>query len=433
MTPSEPHMFRTRAAVLSCFLLLASALHAAPQERWIASWAASPQPSAADTRQPLTNLDGQTVRELVRLSLGGNSLRLRLSNEYGSSPLVVGAVSVAFPNGPSAIASASLQAVTFDGRSSVTIPAGTPILSDPIDLLTTSGSELTVSIFFPDRVASPTLHLLALKTAFVSQRGDRTRDSKLDPAAKTHSSIALTAVLVPAPPSARLVVAFGDSLTDGDQSTPDADRNWPSDLARRLAASHIAVANEGIVANRVLSDCFIPAVGCLSGSALARFERDALGLPGVTHVILFEGINDLGFPGAKIGDVLLADSAHPTSADDLITAYRQLISRAHARGVKILGATLTPFEGVDLPGYYSESKEAARQAINKWIRTSGSFDGVIDFDAVLRDPAHPSRLLPRFASPDNLHPNDLGYQAMADAVDLSLFNRASAVSLPQRG
>ena len=419
-------MFTIRAAVLSFLLLSASALRAAPQERWIATWAASPQPSAPDNPHPLAKLDGQTVRELVHLSLGGNRLRLRLSNEYGSSPLVIGAVTVAQPAGPSAIAPASIHAVTFDGRSSVTIPAAVPILSDPIDLPTAPGSELTVSIYFPERVAFPTLHFLALKTAYVSQRGDHTRDATLDSSAKTHSSIGLTAVLVPPPPSARLIVAFGDSLTDGDQSTLDADRNWPSDLARRIAASsrqtsNIAVANEGIVANRVLSDCFLPAVGCLSASALARFERDALGLPGVTDVILFEGINDLGFPGAKIGDLLLADSAHATSADELIAAYRQLISRAHARGVKILGATLTPFEGVDLPGYYSESKEATRQTINKWIRTSGFFDGVIDFDAVLRDPTHPSRLLPRFASSDNLHPNDAGYQALADAIDLSLF------------
>lgn len=418
-------MFKTRAAALASFFLLASAPHAAPQERWIASWAASPQPSGPDTHHPLSNLDGQTVRELVRVSIGGTKLRVRLSNEYGSAPLVIGAVTIALPNGPSAIAPASLHTVTFGGRSSVTIPAGAPLLSDPIDSAAASGSELSVSIFFPERVTTPTLHLLALKTAFISQRGDHTRDARLDPAEKTHSSIALTAVLVPAPPSARLVVAFGDSITDGDQSTPDADRNWPSDLARRIAASrpasNIAVANEGIVANRILQDCFIPAVGCLSGSALARFERDALGLPGVTHIILLEGINDLGFPGAKIGDVLLADASHAPSADDLIAAYRQLISRAHAHGVKILGATLTPFEGVDLPGYYSASKETTRQAINTWIRTSGSFDAVIDFDAVLRDPAHPSRLLPRFASPDHLHPNDAGYQALADAIDLSLF------------
>jgi lysophospholipase L1-like esterase len=162
-------------------------------------------------------------------------------------------------------------------------------------------------------------------------------------------------------------------------------------------------------------------VGCFGVSALARFDRDALALPGVTHIVLLEGINDIGFPGAKLGDGYLADPSDVRTSEDLIFAYRQLISRAHAHGVKLIGATITPFEGVDVPGYYSESKEAVRQTVNKWIRSSGAFDGVIDFDAVLRNPHHPSRLLPRFASEDRLHPNDAGYQAMADAIDLALF------------
>jgi lysophospholipase L1-like esterase len=232
-------------------------------------------------------------------------------------------------------------------------------------------------------------------------------------------------VLVPAQPAQRLVVAFGDSVTDGDGSTVDADRNWPSDLVRRLVAtpegSKVAVVNEGIVGNRLLNDCFIASAGCFGVSALARFDRDALAQPGVTHIVLLEGINDIGFPGAELGGGYLADAADVRTSEDLIGAYRQLISRAHAHGVKIIGATITPFEGVDVPGYYSESKEAVRRGVNKWIRSSGSFDGVIDFDAVLRDPDHPTRLLPRFASEDRLHPNDLGYQAMADAIDVALF------------
>jgi lysophospholipase L1-like esterase len=181
------------------------------------------------------------------------------------------------------------------------------------------------------------------------------------------------------------------------------------------------VVNEGIVGNRLLSNCFIASAGCFGVSALARFDRDALALPGVTHIVLLEGINDIGFPGAKLNGRYLADPADVRTAEYLIDAYRQLISRAHAHGVKLIGATITPFEGVDLPGYYSESKEVFRQTVNKWIRTSGSFDGVIDFDAVLRDPDHLSRLLPCFASEDHLHPNDLGYQTVADAIDLALF------------
>jgi lysophospholipase L1-like esterase len=176
--------------------------------------------------------------------------------------------------------------------------------------------------------------------------------------------------------------------------------------------------NEGIAGNRLLGDGPIASLGV---SALARFDRDALSVPGVTHIVLLEGINDLGFPGAKLGKLSLADPADVRSVEDLIGAYRQLISRAHARGVKVIGSTMTPCEGVDVPGYYSEAKEATRQAVNKWIRTSGAFDGVIDFDAVMRDPDHPSRLLPRLASEDHLHPNDAGYQAMADAIDLTVF------------
>jgi lysophospholipase L1-like esterase len=218
------------------------------------------------------------------------------------------------------------------------------------------------------------------------------------------------------------VVAFGDSITDGDGSAVDTDRNWPSDLIRRLGRTperaDVAVVNAGIAGNRLLSDGFLPSFGV---SALARFERDALALPGVTHILLLEGINDIGFPGAKLGRRYLADPADMRTPEDLIEAYRKLIARAHARGIKVIGATISPCEGVDLPGYYSESKEAVRQTVNKWIRTSGSFDGVIDFDAVLRDPNRPSRLLPRFASGDHLHPNDSGYQAMADAIDLALF------------
>ena len=195
------------------------------------------------------------------------------------------------------------------------------------------------------------------------------------------------------------------------------------------------MANAGIAGNRLLSDGFVGGAGfgaSFGVSALARFDRDALALPGVTHIVLLEGINDIGFPGAKLGGSYLADPADVRTPEDLIFAYRQLISRAHARGVKLIGATISPFEDVDVPGYYSESKEAVRQAVNKWIRTSGSFDGVIDFDAVLRDPDHPTRLSPRFASRDHLHPNDAGYQAMrlrvrgaltamADAIDLALF------------
>jgi len=407
------------------FLLFVPQLAGAARNAWIATWAASPQSAAPNPKQPLLNIEDQTVRERVRVSIGGAQICIRLSNEFGSAPLLVGSATVAAPNDSASVRPGSIQTVTFGGHNSVTIPAGAPVLSDPVAFPVASGAEISISLYFPRRVATPTLHHLALKRAVVSQHGDQTRAQKMEAGALSKSSILVTAVLVPVQPSQRLIVAFGDSVVDGDQSTVDADHNWPSDLIRRLEktseGSKVAVVNGGIVGNRLLSDCFIASAGCFGVSASARFDRDALAMPGVTHVVLLEGVNDICFPGAKLGEGYLADPADVRTPEDLIDAYRQLISRAHARGVKMIGATITPFEDVDILGYYSEPKEAVRQAVNKWIRTSGSFDGVIDFDAVLRDPDHPSRLLPRFASPDHLHPNDVGYQSMADAIDLALF------------
>lgn len=418
-------MYALRKCAFVCFLLFAPQLIAASRNAWIATWAASPESTAPNTHQPLLNIEDQTVRERVRVSIGGTQICIRLSNEYGSAPLLVGSVTVAIPIDPTSVKAGSIQTVTFDGHKSVTIPAGAPVLSDPLAFSIASGGEISISLYFPKRVATPTLHSLALKRAVVSQRGDFTRAEKIEGGAVSKSSILVSSVLVPAQPSQRLVVAFGDSITDGDGSTVDADHNWPSDLVRRLGktaeGSEIAVVNEGIAGNRLLSDCFIASVGCFSVSALARFDRDALAIPGVTHIVLLEGINDIGFPGAELGGQYLADPAEMRNPEELIDAYRQLISRAHAHGIKVIGGTITPCEGVDVPGYYSEAKETTRQAVNKWIRNSASFDGVIDFDAVLRDPDHPSRLLLRFASDDHLHPNDAGYQAMADAIDLVLF------------
>lgn len=418
-------MREAQRCALACLLLLVPARAAAQRVAWIATWAASPQASAPDPGEPLLNIEDQTVRERVRVSIGGARICIRLSNEFGSTPLLVGAATVGIPTDRDSVRPGSVQAVTFGGRNSVTIPVGAPVLSDPLDFPTASGAEISISLYFPKRVITPTLHGLALKHAVVSPHGDQTRAEKIEGGRESESLILVSAVLVPAQPSQRLVVAFGDSITDGDRSTVDADHNWPSDLIRRLGkapeGSKVAVVNEGIIGNRLLEDCFLPSVGCFGLSGLARFDRDALALPGVTHIILLEGINDIGFAGAKIGGTLLANAADTRTPEDVIGAYRQLIARAHARGVKLIGATITPCEDVIVPGYYSESKETVRQAVNQWIRSSGAFDGVIDFDAVLRDPEHPSRLLPRFASKDHLHPNDAGYQAMADAIDLSLF------------
>ncbi len=405
--------------LLSLFLFVLGPVRGSTNT-WIASWAASPQSGSPNPREALLNIDNQTVRERVRISMGGSQIQLRFSNEFGSSPLVIGSATVAIPTNASSVEQESIRSVTFEGHKSVTIPAGAPVLSDPITFPVIFGAEISVSIYFPKRLTTPTLHAFAFKHAVISQHGDFTHAEKIDAATTSTASISVTAVFVPAQASERLVVAFGDSITDGDGSTVDADKNWPSDLIRRAAStsktSALAVVNEGIVGNRLLRDGDIFGI-----SALARFDRDALVPAGVTHIVLLEGLNDICFPGAKMDGQYLADPAETRSAQDITNAYRQLISRAHARGIKVIGATITPCEGVEIPGYYSEAKEETRQTVNKWIRTSGAFDGIIDFDAVVRDPKHPSQLLPKFTSKDHLHPNDEGYKAMAASIDLNLF------------
>jgi len=395
----------------------------AQPQKWVATWASSPAPADPDPSRPILNLQNQTVRERVRISVGGSQFRIRLTNEYGSLPLLVGSVTAAVPTDPAGVQSGSIQTVTFGGKNSITIPAGAPAISDPVSLSVAYGAEISISLYLPERVTTPTGHEFALKRAIVSPPGDHTHDEKIQGGTEDSRSVFVSAVLVPAQPSQRLVVAFGDSITEGYRSTIDANRSYPADLVSRLAKmpdnSKLAVVNEGIGGNRLLGDWVIPWMG---SSALARFDRDALALPGVTHIVLLQGANDLGFPGVKMGQLLFADPAHIPTADDLIGAYRQLIARAHARGIKVIGATMLPLEGFDVPGFWSDAKDAVRQEVNKWIRHSGEFDGVIDFDAVLRDPDHPSKVLDRFASKDQGHPNDAGYQAMADAINLALFD-----------
>ena len=406
---------------LLCLLLLSARFATAQSGTWIATWTASPEAADADADNPMLNLENQTVRERVRVSVGGPQIRLLLSNEYGTDPLLLGAVTVGSPRSLAAVEPGSIHAVTFNRNSSIAIPAGAPVLSDPIAFAVSDGAEITISLFFPKRVRTVTWHELALKHAVLSRHGDYTQSEEIQGGTQSPHSIVLSAVLVPVHRSQRVVIAFGDSIVDGDGSTMDADQNWPSHLIRRLQktgeGAKWAVVNEGIAGNRLLSDGPFKSLG---SSAMARFDRDGLSVPGVTDILLFEGLNDIGFPGAKLGKLSLADPADARTAEELIDAYRQLIARAHVRGVKIIGCTLNPFEGVDIPGYYSEAKEAIRQNVNQWIRTGAAFDGVIDFDRVLRDPDHPSRLAPRFASEDHLHPNDTGYQAMAEAIDLAL-------------
>jgi hypothetical protein len=266
-----------RWCVPICSLLLVNPVVASQLENWVATWAASPEPADADPNQPILNLQDQTVRERVRLSVGGSRLRIRLTNEYGTSPVLVGSVTVAVPNDPASVRSGSIQAVTFGGRNSITIPPGAPALSDPVALPVAYGAEISISLYFPKRVTTPTGHALALKRAVVSPQGDHTYDEKIQGGTEASQIVLVSAVLVPAHPSQHLVVAFGDSIVDGDGSTFDADRNWPNDLIRRLAkapdSSKMAVVNEGIAGNRLLANGPLAILGV---SDLARFDRDAL-------------------------------------------------------------------------------------------------------------------------------------------------------------
>jgi lysophospholipase L1-like esterase len=388
------------------------------RRQWVATWTASQQAQeppfvVADPAQ----FSNQTLRQIVHVSLGGNTVRLRLSNEFGRTPLRVGEVRIAQQLAGPSILPDSDRAVTFGGQASITIPAGAPALSDPIEMSVAPLSNLVVSLYLPDTVQASTFHSLGVQTTYVSSPGNFTSTVTPPVATTTTSWFFLSGLSVKAEKRAAAIVAVGDSITDGYASTVDANRRWPNRLAARLQGRaefrHLAVVDHGISGNRTLHDLIGP-------NALARFDRDLSGSPGARWVILLEGINNIGIPGA------FGLPGEQVSADEIIAGHRQLIARARERGLKIYGATLTPFEGTTFPGYYTAAGEAKRQAVNSWIRTSGEFDAVIDFDKAVRDPAYPTRMLAAYDSGDHLHPNDAGYQAMADAVDLGLFRSNEA-------
>jgi lysophospholipase L1-like esterase len=433
-----------RAIGLVLVLIFGLAAEARAQDHWVATWAASPQaprfnlprlpapnpPAAAPQLTPSApgnaaapapifppppTISNQTVRMIVHTSIGGHRVRVQLSNAFGTGPLRVGAAHIALRETESSIVPASDRPLTFSGQNSVSIPPAAEVLSDPVDLEVPKLGDLVISVYVPGEAPSPTIHLTALHTTYISQPGDFTGAAVLaDPSAKLQLWYWISAVDVIASPKSDLIVAFGDSITDGATSTLDSDRSWPSQLAQRLSANKatadLAIVNEGISGNRLLND----GAGV---SALARFDRDVLSQLGVKWLIVLEGINDIGIggrPGAQASDVV--------TADDLIAAHKQIIERAHAHGIKVIGATLTPYSGA---GYATDQGETIREAVNQWIRTSGSYDAVIDFDAVVQDPANPKQIRASYNIRDHLHPNDDGYKAMADAVDLSIFTHRS--------
>jgi lysophospholipase L1-like esterase len=357
---------------------------------------------------------------VVRPTIGGQRLRVRFSNEFGTTGLKVGAAHVALTSKGAAIVPDSDHRLTFGGRPSVTIPPGAPILSDPVDLKLSPFAELTVSIYLPDKTISSTVHFWAQHETYISEPGDFTAKPDIANAMTKTSWFFLADVEVWAPDQTTATVAFGDSITDGVGAKQGEYSDWPDLLADRVAKVqgelNLSVVNEGIGGNRVLHD----GAGV---SALARLDRDVLSQPGVVNLIVLESINDIGWPHMKPrlpnGTVLkdLPFTHEVVSAEDLIMGFEQIIDRAHQHGIRVFGATLTPYQGAD---YYSDDGEAERQAVNEWIRASGAFDGVIDFDASVRDPNHPAQFREGYHSGDHLHPSAIGYKAMADAVDLTV-------------
>jgi lysophospholipase L1-like esterase len=345
----------------------------------------------------------------VHLGLGGKRVRIELSNAIGKKPVLIGSAHIALRKSGSAIVPTSDHKLTFSGRDSVEIRPGMLITSDAADLSVAGDSDVEVSLFVKTSGGTVTSHSLGLHTAQIAD-GDLTANESVDGTTKTLAYLWLSSVDVAAPKSAFAIVTLGDSITDGQATKPDTDHAWPTLLMKRLANSHnktaISVLNEGISGNQVLHD----GAGM---SALARFDRDVLGHPGVTWVVLLEGINDINIHGQH-------DGADALTAEDLIAGYKQIIERAHMHGIRVMGATLTPEEGVWLAG---PKGEATRSKVNEWIRTSGSFDALVDFDKAVRDPSHPSRMRQEIDPGDHIHPNDAGNQDMADAFHLADFTR----------
>lgn len=412
-------------------------------EQWVGTWgtgtAGPPLPAALQT------FTDQTVRLIVHTSIGGAQVRIRVSNELGSTPLVIGSAHVALRQSGADIVTGTDRVLTFSGMTSITIPAGAPALSDPVDLDVPALADLAISMHLPGTVQATTIHSLAFQTNYVSLPGDFTDAASLPTQRTITSWPFLTEVDVQSTGRAGAIVALGDSITDGVVTTLNANRRWTDVLAQRLLTTRgpflthqtrqsqlqsarngvLGVVNRGISGDRLLRD---PGTEPLFGqAALTRFDRDVLATAGVEYLVVLIGINDIGHPGTS------APGEPEITAEQIIAGYRQLIARAHIKGITVYGATLTPFEGTVFPGYFTQARELIRREVNNWIRSSDEFDAVIDFDRAVRDPSHPSRMLPAYDAGDHLHPNDLGMTAMGNAVPLELFSARGTASLNKAG
>ncbi len=407
---------RFLSLVLSLFL---GSFTVNAQTRWIGSWAASQQLVEPNNSLPADDLRDATLRQVVHLSIGGPELRVCLSNRFGTAPLHFTSVHIARPTSPVSgqIDAGTDKALSFSGRSDVTVPTGADYVSDPISFPVPALADLTVTLHVDSPTLAQTGHPGSHATSYLAH-GDLVSAAELPKLQKFEHWYFVSGVDVAAGAQAESVAALGDSITDGHGATTDANNRWPDVLSRRLQADPrtpgIAVLNQGIGGNRILLDGIGP-------NALARFDHDVLAQAGVRFLIVLEGINDLGTL-ARNAEVTAAE--HEALVSRIEAAYDQMITRAHMHGIEVIGATILPFVG---SAYYHPGprSEADREALNQWIRAPGHFDAVIDFDKITRDPEHPDRLLPAFDSGDHLHPSPAGYAAMAQAVPLSLFTAQS--------
>ncbi len=406
--------------LLTASLLATGAVCAAkkpPAAAWVATWGASQQIPEPQNALPADDLRDATLRQLFHLSIGGPALRVHLSNAFGTEPLHFTSVHIARPLAPdsSAIDPATDRALTFNGVSDVTVPPGAEYISDPVTFPVAALSDVAISFHLDEPPARETGHPGSRATSYYVH-GDAVSAATLAEAGKVDHWYQVSAIDVQATPGAASVVALGDSITDGHGATTNGNDRWTDVLARQLQQSpktrNIGVSNQGIGGNHLLTDGLGPNV-------LARFDRDVLAPAGVRWLIVFEGVNDLGAL-SRTGEATPAE--HAALVQRMIGVYQQIIARAHAHGIRVIGATITPYVGSE---YYhpAAANEADREAVNAWIRAAGHFDAVVDFDKVVRDPAQLDRLLPAFDCNDHLHPSPAGYKAMGEAVLLSLFAR----------
>jgi lysophospholipase L1-like esterase len=390
----------------------AAANNGSGNEEWVATWSTSlHEPDLGVPGLANTGFNNQTLRQVVHTSIGGRQVRVRLST-FKANGLVIGAAHIALRSDGAGIVPGSDRTLTFGGTPSIIIPTGASVLSDGVDLEVPALKDLAISIFVPENTGPATWHFEARQTMYISSAGNFTASPILPVASTVAAWFWLSGVDVLVPERTGVIAAFGESVTDGSQSKVDANQRWTDQLAQRLIAQHgnhdMGVLNEGLAGGRLLHDSLGP-------NGLARFERDVLSQTGLTHVMVHMGGND----------IFTLNPAEEVTADQIIQGHKQLIVRAHAKGLRIYGCTLTPVEGFLIPGplfpVFSPSSEAKRQAVNAWIRTSSEYDAMIDFDAILRDPNSPTRILAVYDSGDHGHPNDAGYKALADTIDLKLF------------